>query len=65
MISGENLGATSEIGTEKKIRIYFKSKFRNNSLEKVYTWKMRNYSFITRKIFNITNMRMEVAMLIG
>ncbi len=35
MISQENLGATSEIGTEKKIQIDFKSKFRNNSLERV------------------------------
>ncbi len=31
----ENLGATSEIGTEKEIQIDFKDKFQNNFLEKV------------------------------
>ncbi len=31
----ENLGAPSEIDTKEKIRIDFKDKFRNNSLERV------------------------------
>ncbi len=36
MISQENLGATSEMGTKEKIPIDFKGKFRNNnSLERV------------------------------
>ncbi len=34
----ENLGATSEIGTQDKIGIDFKGKFRK-------TWKMRNNFF--------------------
>ncbi len=31
----EDLGATSEIGTEEKIRIDLQEKFQNNSLERV------------------------------
>ncbi len=53
----ENLGATSEIGQEK-IRIDFNGKFRK-------TWKMRNNSFTDHKIFNLRNIRTEVAILIG
>ncbi len=33
----EKLGVTSKIGTEEKIRIHFKDKFQNNSLERVKT----------------------------
>ncbi len=55
------MGATSEIGTQEKIQIDFKGKCQNNSLERIQTWKMRNNCFVNHKMFNLMNMRMEVA----
>ncbi len=49
----ENLGATSEIGTEEKTRIDFKDKFQNNSLERGQAQKMWNNYFVNHKIFNL------------
>ncbi len=51
------MGASSEIGTEEKVRIDFKNKFQNNSVKRVQTKKMENNSFVRHKIFNHMNIQ--------